>query len=430
MKQIFKTLFLSIFLLNSLDASIYDRGEDKEQQRDFFLDTDFKEIIRFDMISFNGDRVDKNSVGILRKIIRKIKTYPNSPNNIRVSIIGHTNAITEDENEVKVKSDTYAKFVCNMFTSCLTKEDSKLKSTKYALIIQKIMIKNSINGRITVVDYRSGDDLAFSDSTQRGKELSNRVMITLYVLDTPVEVKKEKIIYKDSDGDGVVDRFDRCLRTPRGSNVDKEGCAYVRGYANQSQEIVDKNYREPQSIYNVYEDSRDNDSDGVADAHDECPRTPIGVTVTKVGCPEDRDRDNVFDYKDRCLNSKFGVEVDMDGCAKQTSFRQRLAISFETGFDKIEYSSFPEIRRFSNFLKNNPSFYVEIIGHTDNVGRASKNLKLSQKRAEAIKQALIIEGIEERRLSAIGKGEMEPIKTNRTKEGREANRRIDIRLSY
>ncbi|MEA3227553.1 MAG: OmpA family protein [Campylobacterota bacterium] len=427
MKYLIKILLLTFFIYVSLEASLYD----EEQKRDFFLDTEFKEIIRFDMISFEGDRVDANSVGVLRKIIKKIKTYTNSPNEIRISIIGHTNAITEDENEVKVESDTYAKYVCDMFTSCMTKEDSKLKSTKYASIIQKIMIKNSINGHITVVDYRSGDDLAFSDSTQEGKDLSNRVMITLYVLPNRYRNLREEIHYKDSDKDGVIDKRDRCLNTPRGSNVDAQGCSYVRDYAN-TQPQINQNYQPPQQRYESYNNPppRDGDSDGVADFRDECARTPIGITVNRRGCPEDRDEDNVYDYKDRCLNSAFGVEVDMDGCAKQTSLRQRLSINFETGSNKIEYSSFIEIRKFSTFLKENQKFYVEIIGHTDNIGIASKNLILSQSRAEAIKKALIIEGIDAGRLSALGKGEMEPIKTNRTEDGRKANRRIDIKLSY
>ncbi|MCK9491468.1 MAG: OmpA family protein [Sulfurimonas sp.] len=85
---------------------------------------------------------------------------------------------------------------------------------------------------------------------------------------------------------------------------------------------------------------------------------------------------------------------------------------------------------FATFLKQNPTYDAEIIGHTDSVGRAEANMLLSQKRANAAKSALISEGIDESRLTSKGRGELEPVISNRTKEGRAANRRIEVKLSY
>ena len=73
---------------------------------------------------------------------------------------------------------------------------------------------------------------------------------------------------------------------------------------------------------------------------------------------------------------------------------------------------------------------IEVEGHTDNVGKAEVNKKLSQKRADAVKDYLIKKGIEADRLSAIGYGSEQPIADNKTKEGRAQNRRVEFKITF
>ena len=75
-----------------------------------------------------------------------------------------------------------------------------------------------------------------------------------------------------------------------------------------------------------------------------------------------------------------------------------------------------------------PDVMVTVTGHTDNVGKADKNLKLSQARADNIKAMLVMKGISADRITAIGKGMNDPIADNKTKEGRAKNRRIEITI--
>ena len=80
----------------------------------------------------------------------------------------------------------------------------------------------------------------------------------------------------------------------------------------------------------------------------------------------------------------------------------------------------------TKFLKRNPDLKVELAGHTDDVGSASYNLKLSAERAEAVRQALIANGIDETRMTAKGYGASKPLTPNDSEEHRAMNRRTEM----
>ena len=102
-----------------------------------------------------------------------------------------------------------------------------------------------------------------------------------------------------------------------------------------------------------------------------------------------------------------------------------LDIQFEIAQDKIERAEQEKLAVVATFLERYPKTSAVIEGHSDNVGRASRNLKLSQGRAESVKQYLIDKHqIAGRRLTSVGYGETRPIQSNDTQEGKRANRRI------
>jgi len=103
-------------------------------------------------------------------------------------------------------------------------------------------------------------------------------------------------------------------------------------------------------------------------------------------------------------------------------------IQFETNKDVIKPSSFYILDKVVSVMKNNPSYKLEINGHTDNQGSASSNLILSQKRSEAVKQYLISKGVSKNRLFPKGFGITQPIADNNTPEGRAINRRVEFKV--
>jgi len=103
-------------------------------------------------------------------------------------------------------------------------------------------------------------------------------------------------------------------------------------------------------------------------------------------------------------------------------------IFFNTGSAELQPASTIELEKVILLLSENQTLRIEIIGHTDNVGKDSDNLKLSNNRAKAVVDFLISKGVASRRLNAKGLGASQPVTTNDTEEGRAHNRRTELKV--
>lgn len=103
-------------------------------------------------------------------------------------------------------------------------------------------------------------------------------------------------------------------------------------------------------------------------------------------------------------------------------------VNFDTDKSILKPSSFGELQSLVDWLKSNPNRTISVSGHTDNVGPESRNRTLALSRAEAVKEYLVREGIDHRRIRTYGYGSTQPMTGNDTQEGRAANRRVEVEV--
>lgn len=105
-------------------------------------------------------------------------------------------------------------------------------------------------------------------------------------------------------------------------------------------------------------------------------------------------------------------------------------VQFETGKSIIKSSSFAILNNVVTIMKENPTYKLYILGHTDNVGDAAKNLKLSQERAAAVEKYLETKGVNTSRVRSEGFGDTMPAYDNTSTEGKSKNRRVEFKVEF
>jgi outer membrane protein OmpA-like peptidoglycan-associated protein len=146
---------------------------------------------------------------------------------------------------------------------------------------------------------------------------------------------------------------------------------------------------------------------------------PAAVPAT----PPDSDHDGVPDNIDQCPNTPAGVQVDAVGCPLKGSITLE-GVNFEHNSAALTVASHPPLDAIADGLKKHPRLKVEIQGHTDSTGSPAYNLKLSQKRADSVRDYLVDSGVNADQLVTKGYGQTQPAASNKTAEGRARNRRV------
>ena len=251
----------------------------------------------------------------------------------------------------------------------------------------------------------------------------------------------------DADNDGIEDRYDACPDAAEDYDGfrDDDGCP---DYDNDNDGIPDERDAcpdDPEDRDGFQDEDGcpdpDNDGDGIIDAEDDCPDQPEDFDGFQDddGCPDlDNDGDGVLDTLDQCPDTPADVRVDASGCplpeepadedmqAMDTGGLVLEGVTFRSGSAQIKPTSLDVLQRVAESLQRNPGVRVEVRGHTDSVGAAETNRQLSHRRAIAVRDFLIQLGVGPSRITAVGYGEDYPVASNATREGRAANRRVEL----
>jgi outer membrane protein OmpA-like peptidoglycan-associated protein len=214
----------------------------------------------------------------------------------------------------------------------------------------------------------------------------------------------------DTDGDGIIDDKDSCVLEPEDPDgyLDLDGCPDL-----------------------------DNDLDLIVDKLDQCPNDPEDPDgyEDEDGCPDlDNDQDEVPDLKDQCPNEIGSKTKEPLGCPEKpalamiTDCEVRITQQIHFEFDKavIRSISFPVLDAVADILAKNPKVKIEVQEHTNNVGSATYNQDLSERRAQSVKMYLVSHGVEPERLTSRGYGFDRPIVANDTAANRALNRRVQF----
>jgi outer membrane protein OmpA-like peptidoglycan-associated protein len=220
----------------------------------------------------------------------------------------------------------------------------------------------------------------------------------------------------DTDGDGIIDGEDACPNSA--GNKDLNGCP-----DKDNDGIADKDDKCPDDAgTKVLAGCPDRDTDGIADNDDVCPDIK-GLTQYN-GCP-DTDGDGIADNVDKCPEV-FGVASNY-GCPEVKQLEYYKIVYFNFDKSVLDTKFIKDLDEVVAVMQENSTARLSIEGYADSQGAANYNMMLSGKRADFVINYLAKNGITKERLSKTSFGEAKPAATNKTKDGRAKNRRVEIR---
>jgi outer membrane protein OmpA-like peptidoglycan-associated protein len=257
-----------------------------------------------------------------------------------------------------------------------------------------------------------------------------------------------KHILADGDGDGVVDKDDKCPAQPGFSRY--QGCPIPDTDGDGIHDEADKCPNQAglakyngcpipdRDKYGVNDEEDkcpdqaglakyngcpipDTDRDGVNDEEDKCPS--VAGLAKYNGCPiPDSDGDGINDEEDRCPDVA-GVAAMM-GCPAIEKFDAH-EVTFATGKSVLTAAGKKELDLVANYMNTHQGVNVKLDGYTDNTGSDKVNNPLSASRAESAKKYLVSKGIADSRITTEGHGSANPVADNKTAAGKAKNRRVE-----
>jgi len=236
--------------------------------------------------------------------------------------------------------------------------------------------------------------------------------------------------YQDLDQDGVKDALDHCPNTTPEQSVDAFGCEPDTDKDGVFDRL-DQCPETPKTIaVNFLGCEGDEDIDGVLDSKDRCPGTPLGTKVNAYGCKleTDDDQDGVQNNKDQCPNTPANAIVNQYGCPPEEVVITNII--FNTGSYEIRADQKAILDKDISRLRDVSAEEVVIItGYTDDRCSEESNMKLSWNRANSTKDYFVKTfNYNPNQILILGRGESDPMTTNATPEGRQANRRITFSI--
>jgi outer membrane protein OmpA-like peptidoglycan-associated protein len=258
----------------------------------------------------------------------------------------------------------------------------------------------------------------------------------------PAPVKAAEPVSIDTDGDGIVDKEDKCptVKGVRSNN----GCPVDTDHDG----IIDAEDKCP-TVAGVKENQgcpADTDADGIIDTEDRCP-TVAGVKANQ-GCPADTDGDGVIDSEDACptvagVRANKGCPADADGdgvidaedllpnvagLVALQGVPENLVIYFDTDKFDLTAEAMSTIEVITKLLTAQPSLKLKLTGHTDSRQTVQYNVELSKNRVFETRKYLIKNGVNAKHLKLAWFSELVPAAPNKSVDGMKLNRRVELQI--